>query len=210
MKYTITIQGKQKWEFKYVPFKDELPRVSLPTCDSTGKTLKRIVLNNSNNERVEKSRVAYAYENGDLYSGKDVYRMFNGKPTLGFKGRIKEVGEDDLVELPLKEAYDLLASKTYVGYNPELFDYLFSNNKTIKFGGWFGNGFLGYICYLIPSPLYDGFVEMVAGNIYKSEQMKDIAEEFLQDAKLKQKLKNLQIAVANVNKLKVADLIKIR
>ena len=204
MKYNLSITSKGRhWDFKHVPFRDEVEREPLPYCDESSKILKRVMVNGATGEQVIHGKITYTYEDGGEYSG-EVFRLFNGKPIVGFKGRIKEVADEDLIELPLKEAYDLMVSKTYVGYNPELYDYLFANELTIKFGGWFGNGVQGYICYLIPSVLYDGFVELIAGNLYKSEQMKGIAEELVAEKKAQDKTKE---QASKVNRLKVADLI---
>lgn len=181
---------------KYTPLEPDT--VELKDCDKDGNILKRIsgsfekgyLINEQTGERHEKA-----------------FKLVNGKASEGFKGRIKEVEKPIYVEQ--SKAEDIIIEKEYLVESEELYNELLEKKQALLFGGYFGNGFKAYKCYVSPSPLYRGFLIMRCGRQQLSEKITNIVSELKEYRRLTEKLKEIELATQTVNKTKVEDLIQI-
>ena len=169
-----------------------------PYCDEKGNVL---------------TRVSGKYDRG-YFTDKDgnrhekAFRLINGKATAEFKGRIKEVGK--YVEVNREQAEDILTEKEFLIESEQLYSDLTEKNKAVLFGGWFGNGYKAYKCYVVPSELYKGFCIMKVGRTQKSEIITALVGDLTETKKLQEKLAEIELTIQGVNRAKPEDLILIQ
>jgi len=193
--YNLEI-GKHKCKYTPLSYSDK----EYPNCDSEGNVLTKVsgkfekghFLNEQTGEKHEKA-----------------FKLINDKVSKGFSGRIKEVTKENIINVKSGESEDLLIEKEFLLENQDLYDELIEENKEVKFGGWFGNGYKAYRVYVVPSKLYKGFCIMKCGRGNKSEIIKDLVQERNDLADLKEKLANIDLGLESVNQTKVEDLLEI-
>ena len=169
-----------------------------PSCDADGNILTRV------SGKFEKGHFVNE-KTGEIHD--KAYKLVKGKASEGFKGRIKEVENPIYVEGG--ESEDLLVEKEYLFDCPKLFDKLSAENKEVVFGGWFGNGFKAYKCYITPSKLFKGFCIIKGGRGQKSQLLGDLIGGVNEINDLKAKLESVELTIQKVNKAKVEDLLTI-
>lgn len=184
------------WDLKYTGL--SVADSEFKACDSEGRELEYVsgkvergyYVNPITKERVSES-----------------FKLINGKASQGFKGRVKEV--TNYKEVDKAEAENLIVEGEFLVRSEALYNELTASGKALKFGGWFGNGFKAYICYVVPSELYKGFLIMSKGRGLKSELISSIVAE-LKEFEQKQKLlTEINTVNCKVDKAKVEDLIAI-
>jgi hypothetical protein len=168
-----------------------------PYCNADGKILKRI------SGKIEKGY--FEDDEGNRYE--KAFKLINGKASDGFKGRIKEVENPLIVEET--EAEDVLVEKEFLVESEELYKDLLENKNSLKFGGWFGNGYKAYRCYIIPSKLFKGWCIMKVGRGCKSEIMRGLITGLDENRRLAEKLKQIDLDTQKINKIKVEDMLSI-
>jgi len=183
-----------KWNIKYSRISnDDNFDIKYPYCDKDGNKLTRIAGKITGREQ--------AYFVDDKGNKQEIaFRLVNGKPKeVKFSGKTKEVAIYKEVENT--EVEDLNIMSEYLVDNKDLYDYLKSNNKALKFTAHFGTGekALNY-CYIVASDLYNGFCYMKCGKTFKSDVVADMVAD-RQDIKDKiEGLKTLTISLQQVNK----------
>lgn len=168
-----------------------------PYCDQDGNIL---------------TKVSGKFEKGYFQDDKGnrhdkSFKLINGKASVGFTGRVKEV--ETPIYVDIEEVGDILKteSKEFLMECQSLYDELLEKNKAICFGGFFGNGYQVYKVYVYPSPLYKGFCEMVATKGQKSQIIREVVGELEQTRELQKRLSQVEITLQKVNKVKVEDLL---
>lgn len=184
-----------KYKIKYTPL--AVVEKNYPYCDENGKLLTRV------SGKVEKGY--FEDEEGNRHE--KAYRLINGKASDGFKGRIKEI--ENPIEVEETEAEDILIEKEFLVENEQLFNDLTEKRQALKFGGWFGNGYKAYRCYVTPSKLFKGWCIMKVGRGSKSEIMREIISDLDESKRLIEKLKQIDLDTQKINKVKVEEMIEI-
>ncbi len=167
-------------------------------CDADGNTLKK---------------VGGTFNKGYFLNEKDdtqhdkAFRLINGKAQAEFKSRLKEVPK--YLEVGKDEAEDLLTEKYYLVECDELYNELIKSGKAFKFGYNGGRGYKAYRTYLLPSPLFKGFLEMRCGRGQKTELIKGILADLEETKELKAKLTDINLTIQKVNRVAVEDMITI-
>jgi len=185
--YNLTIGT---FNLKYTPLKPI--EQSFPYCDENGNELKRKA----------KVKGEYVFVDGKGNEHKSAFRLVNGKPMAKLT-KTKEVS--NYKEVESNEVDDLITEKQYVVECQALYNELRDNNKALKFGFTFGNGFKVYKAYIHTSNLYKNLLFMSVGTTQKSELIKGI----LQEQKQSKKLQQIDITIQGVDRAKVEDLIQI-
>jgi len=132
----------------------------------------------------------------------EVFRLINNKPYLKLQ-KTKEVL--NYKEVELNEVEDLLQERVYLVEGDLLLKELLDSGKALKFGFTNGNGFKVYKAYIYPSKIYKGYLFMSLGTTQISEVIKDIAEVKAE----KDKMKQIELTLTNINRAKVEDLLEI-
>jgi len=189
---TITHNGK-RYATKYFRLTSE--KKEYPYCDADGNILERV------SGKVERGHFINPQTK---QTHEKAFRLINGKPTEGFKGRIKEV--ERTKEIPRNEV-DIVIEKQFLIDNEELYNYLKESGKAIVFGGWWGNGYSAEKCYIYASDLFPNFCEMVTGISSKLETGRTAILQATEIKRLKEKLQGIDITLQKVNKANAEELI---
>jgi len=185
--YNLTIGS---FKVRYTPLKPKT--INYPYCDKEGNELKRIA----------KVKGEYVYIDSEGKEHLQAFRLVNNKPMAKLT-KTKEV--TNYKEVDKKEVDDLIIEKQYLVESDLLLRELKDNDKSLKFGFTFGNGFKVYKAYIHTSDLYKGLLFMSVGTTQKSELIQEITE--LQ--KQSKKLKEIDLVIQGVDRAKIEDLIQI-
>jgi len=131
------------------------------------------------------------------------FKLVNGSPKSEMK---KTESTDNFMYCDEEEVNNLVIDKEYLVRGEDLYNDLKDKKKGLKVGLSFGRGLKGYRCILTPSKNYKGFLDMRAGQKYKSEVVEGKVMELEETERLKELLS--QVSLENKKIVaKVEDLI---
>lgn len=172
-----------------------------PSCDDNGKPLNWV--------KGTATRGYFQYDDGTRFEGEPC-KLVNGKAVKGMP-RTKVPKNPQFVE-PIEKADAIFKDCVHYLVDDEsgkLYDELMESKKDVTFVASFSNqkSFKGYKCYLYPSEVYKGFLELLGIRGKKSTRVKQLVEELQEKKKLKEKLAQLDNETKNLNSVSEEDLI---